>query len=103
MLQGLDLDVNQGETVALVGSSGCGKSTVVQLIQRLYDPQQGQVTSTLSSALHSNKNHKTNEITKCINTTIKYIIKKYLNQNIIKKYIITKIISDKYKKYKLIT
>ena len=33
----------KGQTVALVGSSGCGKSTVVQLIQRFYDPLQGTV------------------------------------------------------------
>ena len=30
--------------VALVGSSGCGKSTCVQLVQRMYDPDQGTVT-----------------------------------------------------------
>ena len=34
---------NRGQTVALVGASGCGKSTVVQLIQRLYDPLEGSV------------------------------------------------------------
>uniref|UniRef100_UPI00358F3F7A ATP-dependent translocase ABCB1-like isoform X3 n=1 Tax=Myxine glutinosa TaxID=7769 RepID=UPI00358F3F7A len=43
VLQGLDLIVNSGETLALVGSSGCGKSTIVQLLQRFYDPQQGMV------------------------------------------------------------
>ncbi|XP_049836069.1 multidrug resistance protein homolog 49-like [Schistocerca gregaria] len=44
VLQGLELKIKPGETVALVGSSGCGKSTVVQLIQRLYDPQLGSVS-----------------------------------------------------------
>ena len=34
VLNGLDLVVEQGSKVALVGSSGCGKSTVIQLIQR---------------------------------------------------------------------
>lgn len=43
ILQGLDLKVKQGETVALVGASGCGKSTVLQLLQRLYDPETGSV------------------------------------------------------------
>ncbi|KAJ8919087.1 hypothetical protein NQ315_012072 [Exocentrus adspersus] len=43
ILQGLDLDIDAGETVALVGTSGCGKSTVVQLIQRFYDPVEGEV------------------------------------------------------------
>ena len=44
MVQDLSVRVNVGQTVALVGTSGWGKSTVVQLIQRFYDPQQGQVT-----------------------------------------------------------
>ena len=44
VLQGLNLKVNSGQTVALVGSSGCGKSTTVQLIQRFYDPSRGSIT-----------------------------------------------------------
>uniref|UniRef100_A0A5F8GIF1 Multidrug resistance protein 1 n=1 Tax=Monodelphis domestica TaxID=13616 RepID=A0A5F8GIF1_MONDO len=44
ILKGLSLKVNSGQTVALVGNSGCGKSTTVQLIQRLYDPTEGMVT-----------------------------------------------------------
>ncbi|XP_069680452.1 multidrug resistance protein homolog 49 isoform X2 [Periplaneta americana] len=43
VLQGLNLTVRCGETVALVGSSGCGKSTIIQLVQRLYDPCEGKV------------------------------------------------------------
>ncbi|ELU04466.1 hypothetical protein CAPTEDRAFT_135774, partial [Capitella teleta] len=43
VLQGLSLSVKQGETVALVGSSGCGKSTSVQLLERFYDPLEGEV------------------------------------------------------------
>ncbi len=39
----MNLHVNVGQTVALVGSSGCGKSTTVQLLQRFYDPDQGRV------------------------------------------------------------
>ena len=35
--------VDVGKTFALVGASGCGKSTVVQLIQRFYDVAKGQV------------------------------------------------------------
>ena len=42
-LVGFDLDVNPGETVAVVGPSGAGKSTVFQLLLRFYDPQAGHV------------------------------------------------------------
>ncbi|XP_073533901.1 ATP-binding cassette sub-family B member 5-like isoform X4 [Phyllobates terribilis] len=44
VLNGLNVKVKSGQTVALVGQSGCGKSTTVQLLQRLYDPQQGSIT-----------------------------------------------------------
>ncbi|XP_049957820.1 ATP-dependent translocase ABCB1-like [Schistocerca serialis cubense] len=43
ILKGLNLTIKGGETVALVGSSGCGKSTCIQLIQRFYDPIDGAV------------------------------------------------------------
>ncbi|MBD3765006.1 MAG: ATP-binding cassette domain-containing protein [Rhodobacterales bacterium] len=43
-LDGVDLTVAPGETVALVGPSGAGKTTVLQLIQRFHDPQEGAVT-----------------------------------------------------------
>ncbi|XP_063180837.1 ATP-dependent translocase ABCB1 [Chroicocephalus ridibundus] len=44
ILKGLNLKISCGQTVALVGGSGCGKSTTVQLIQRFYDPKEGTVT-----------------------------------------------------------
>jgi ATP-binding cassette subfamily B protein len=42
-LRGLDLVIAPGETVALVGETGAGKSTVVKLLARFYDPDQGRV------------------------------------------------------------
>ncbi|XP_035989740.1 ATP-dependent translocase ABCB1 [Fundulus heteroclitus] len=43
ILRGLNLRVKKGETLALVGSSGCGKSTTIQLLERFYDPRDGRV------------------------------------------------------------
>lgn len=45
VLKGIDLKVDAGKTVALVGSSGCGKSTILQLLQRFYDPDTGNIVS----------------------------------------------------------
>ena len=44
VLRGLDLRVAPGAKVALVGPSGGGKSTIVALIERFYDPTRGRVT-----------------------------------------------------------
>ncbi|XP_010634777.1 phosphatidylcholine translocator ABCB4 isoform X2 [Fukomys damarensis] len=44
ILKGLSLRVQSGQTLALVGRSGCGKSTAVQLVQRFYDPTQGTIS-----------------------------------------------------------
>ena len=44
VLKGIDLKIGKGKTVALVGQSGSGKSTMVDLIPRYYDVQQGEVT-----------------------------------------------------------
>jgi ATP-binding cassette, subfamily B, bacterial len=43
-LTGLDLHVRPGETVALVGPSGAGKTTTFQLLMRFFDPDEGRVT-----------------------------------------------------------
>eukprot|EP00981_Chlorochromonas_danica_P013232 scaffold5987_cov222-Ochromonas_danica.AAC.2 len=39
----MSLDISHGETVALVGSSGCGKSTIINLLLRFYDPVEGNI------------------------------------------------------------
>ncbi|MDI3345058.1 ABC transporter ATP-binding protein [Streptomyces sp. AJ-1] len=44
VLHGVDLTVRPGETVALVGASGAGKSTCAHLLARYWDPQEGTVT-----------------------------------------------------------
>ena len=42
-LRGIDLEIRPGQTVALVGETGAGKSTLVKLIARFYDPTEGEV------------------------------------------------------------
>ncbi len=43
-IRGLDLAIGAGEVVALVGENGAGKTTIVKLLSRLYDPVEGRIT-----------------------------------------------------------
>ena len=53
VMSGFNLTVQPGQTLALVGESGSGKSTTIQLIQRFYDPSQGQVSTSWQSLGHT--------------------------------------------------
>lgn len=44
ILQGIDLDIRAGETVAFVGPSGAGKTTLLALLARFYEPTEGRIT-----------------------------------------------------------
>ena len=59
ILQGLDLTAESGQTVALVGSSGCGKSTTIQLMERFYDPLGGSVVRTFLFSFSDCRMHPT--------------------------------------------
>lgn len=43
ILKKINLTINKGQRIALVGSSGCGKSTITQILERFYDPDKGEV------------------------------------------------------------
>ena len=42
-VEGIGFEIQQGETVSLVGESGCGKSTVARLVVKLYEPTNGEI------------------------------------------------------------
>ncbi len=43
VLSGIDLDIQPGEVIGIVGRSGSGKSTLTKLVQRMYVPERGRV------------------------------------------------------------
>ncbi|TKR88808.1 hypothetical protein L596_012994 [Steinernema carpocapsae] len=57
ILRGLNIAVKSGQTLALVGPSGCGKSTVISLLERFYDPLNGQVIVDSTNLCEINPSH----------------------------------------------
>ena len=43
VLKNINFSISQGETLGIVGESGCGKSTTARLILRLLDPTNGEI------------------------------------------------------------
>ncbi len=43
VLRGIDLDIGEGQTMVILGKSGCGKSVLLKLILRLLDKDQGRI------------------------------------------------------------
>lgn len=55
VLQNINMDVGQGETVALVGHTGSGKSSIINLLLRFYDPSSGEIRFSNQDSRHINK------------------------------------------------
>jgi len=56
-LQGIDLEIEQGEFVSLIGPSGCGKSTLLRVIGDLIEPSAGTVTVNGKAARQARRDH----------------------------------------------
>jgi len=57
VLRGVDLDVPAGTTAAVIGPSGSGKSTLLRTLNRLYEPDKGDILLDGRSVLADNPDH----------------------------------------------
>ena len=62
VLKGIDFSIAKGERVALVGTTGCGKTTIINLLMRFYDPQSGTIEINGIPSLDVNKGSLRNHI-----------------------------------------
>lgn len=62
VLRSLNLDIHNGECVAIVGASGCGKSTIAALLQRLYEPASGTIWMGLNELRATDITHLRNNV-----------------------------------------
>ncbi|KAL4779773.1 P-loop containing nucleoside triphosphate hydrolase protein [Aspergillus varians] len=60
VVKGVDLKINKGQFLALVGASGCGKSTMVAMLERFYDPTTGTISVNSSLLTDINPIHYRN-------------------------------------------
>lgn len=84
VLNHLNMTIHSGETVAILGGTGSGKSTLIQLLQRLYDPAEGTITIGGVDIASMNKQHLRSSIGLVMQEP--YLYSKTIGQNIGIKY-----------------
>lgn len=84
VLHNLNLTIHGGETVAILGGTGSGKSTLIQLLQRLYDPTHGTITIGGTDISTIQKQHLRSRIGIVMQEP--YLYSKTIGQNIAIKY-----------------